>query len=325
MEVSNKKRFANPDVIRGIAMLYIVEMHVVGMHDKWIDTWAIPVFFVIMGLFFKPGENLCGMLIKKARSLLVPLVLLSIPAYLKTLISSPHAFLIGLLNPYNCIHGVGWFLLCMFWAYLIFYCIVLICGSRQWLRIVLSISLSCFFWYLATFHAFGHRLFAPWFITTSFVSTALIDAGYELKHVILKPHKQPVSSFFALVLALFVFWGVGGTSSLGYPGIIDYKSIAYNCADWQGQSYIICTAFSLISSFSVLLLADRIPSFLAKPLRYIGEHSLLLLMVHPYIQMILTKFHMAGWLLYITVVVLSVLIIIPVSHYFPVLEGKIKR
>lgn len=194
-------RIQSPDIVRGIAMLLVVEWHAIGWHFIWTDTWAMPVFFFIMGMFFKPMGSLIEMIKKKSRMLLVPFFLLSLPDYLLLLFSSPNVFIRDFLNPFKCVHMVGWFLLAMFWAYLIFFLIVRNC-KRRWLRIMISFGSSFSFWYLATFHAFGYRLFAPWFLTTSFVCIALVDAGFELKTVILKSHKHPVSTIFALFMAI---------------------------------------------------------------------------------------------------------------------------
>lgn len=45
------RRFNFSDIARGLAILYIIQCHVCNYHLAWIDSWAMPVFFVIMGIF----------------------------------------------------------------------------------------------------------------------------------------------------------------------------------------------------------------------------------------------------------------------------------
>lgn len=40
--MSEKVRYDNIDVARGLAMLVIIQWHVVGMHTTWTDGWVMP-------------------------------------------------------------------------------------------------------------------------------------------------------------------------------------------------------------------------------------------------------------------------------------------
>lgn len=59
------RRFNFSDIARGLAILYIIQCHVCNYHLAWIDSWAMPVFFVIMGMFFKPTLTWKEMIVKK--------------------------------------------------------------------------------------------------------------------------------------------------------------------------------------------------------------------------------------------------------------------
>lgn len=45
--MSEKVRYDNIDVARGLAMLVIIQWHVVGMHTTWTDGWVMPIFFIL--------------------------------------------------------------------------------------------------------------------------------------------------------------------------------------------------------------------------------------------------------------------------------------
>lgn len=115
------KRLDYVDIARGLAILYTIECHVCDYHVAWIDSWAMPIFFIIMGLFFKPTKTWKEMVVKKARTILLPFFLLSIPSYIQYVIQlGPIGLFYSVADPFNCCHGVGWFLICMFWCYLIY-------------------------------------------------------------------------------------------------------------------------------------------------------------------------------------------------------------
>lgn len=56
--MSEKVRYDNIDVARGLAMLVIIQWHVVGMHTTWTDGWVMPIFFIIMGVFYLNSATL---------------------------------------------------------------------------------------------------------------------------------------------------------------------------------------------------------------------------------------------------------------------------
>ena len=70
---NNGTRVAFADIARGIGVVYFMWCHTTDIHNAWIDTWAMPVFFVVMGLFFKPTPSLKE---KKVNTILVPFFLL---------------------------------------------------------------------------------------------------------------------------------------------------------------------------------------------------------------------------------------------------------
>lgn len=190
----------------------------------WFDSWAMPVFFVIMGLFFKPTATWREMLIKKARTILLPFVLLSTPSFIQYAISLPlRDFIKKLADPFHCIHGVGWFLICMFWCYLIYYGIHRIAKGHILVKLSISIFISIFFYYLSNLHfeiLRGHRLILPLFLSTSFTCIALVSIGELLRNYLFEDKTKSRKRLWISVIL-----GLGCTTFFTYKGgemIINY-------------------------------------------------------------------------------------------------------
>ena len=72
--MSEKVRYDNIDVARGLAMLVIIQWHVVGMHTTWTDGWVMPQSsFIIMGVFYKQESSFKVMAIKKLNTIVIPI------------------------------------------------------------------------------------------------------------------------------------------------------------------------------------------------------------------------------------------------------------
>lgn len=72
--MSEKVRYDNIDVARGLAMLVIIQWHVVGMHTTWTDGWVMPIFFIIMGVFYKQESSFKVMAIKKLNTIVMKII-----------------------------------------------------------------------------------------------------------------------------------------------------------------------------------------------------------------------------------------------------------
>lgn len=185
-----KERIIFPDIARGIAILVVIMWHTIDYHNAWVDSWALPVFFVIMGMFFRPTATWGEMITKKARAILLPFLILSIPSFIQYALQLPiKDFVSRLLDPFNCMHGVGWFLICMFWCYLIYYGIHRLTKGNLKYKFIISLLLSASFFYISTLRPSvlsGHRLVLPLFISTSFTCTILICFGEILRDMLQK-------------------------------------------------------------------------------------------------------------------------------------------
>ena len=308
------KRYDYIDIARGLAILCVIQWHVCNRHVAWIDTWAMPVFFVIMGIFFRPALTWRDMIVKKARTILLPFVILSIPSYIQNAIQLPLSeFIQRVIDPFNCVHGVGWFLICMFWCYMIYYGIHRVANGKMYLKVLISLAVSFTFFYLSTLRPpilGGHRMVFPFFLSTSFTCMALVSAGELLKTVLLKDRCESRKLLVMSILsggAILYFFGCKGGAMI--------------VNDYYGQPYILWLANSIIGSISIIEISKYLPSFMA----FFGKHSLLMLMVHPYVKRIVMLFTEPSVLRLLIVVAITTILVYLFARYVPITEGKLKE
>ena len=307
------KRFNFTDIARGIAILYIIQCHVCNYHVAWIDSWAMPVFFVIMGMFFKPTVTWRDMLVKKMRTILLPFVILSIPSFIQYSVSLPlKDFIKIIIDPFNCMHGVGWFLVCMFWCYLIYYGIHRVAKGRILVKLSICLFISVFFYYLSAVRldvVGGHRLVLPLFMSTSLTCIALIAVGDLLRNYLFLDKVKSRKILFISVMGsvcTFLFTFKGGEMIINY---------------YYDQSYIFWFANSVVGSIAILEISKYLPSFMT----FFGKHSLLMLMVHPYVKRILLLFFEPTMISLIIIILVTSLFVYILAKYLPITEGKLYK
>lgn len=88
--------------------------------------------------------------------------------------------------------------------------------------------------------------------------------------------------------------------------------------DYYGQPYILWLANSILGSIAILEISKYLPAFLS----FFGEHSLLMLMVHPYIKRLLLPVMGPTIWFYLIVVFVSTIVVYCLSKYLPITEGK---
>lgn len=202
------QRVAFADIARGLAVIYFMWCHSVNIHVAWVDTWAMPVFFVVMGMFFKPTATWHEMILKKVNTILVPFFLLSIPSYIQLAVTLPiKEFVLKVLDPFACVHGVGWFLVCIFWCYIIYYAIIRLTKSNIIWTLVICVVLSIISFCASTQRIMGYRIVMPMFLSTTFTVLPFIFIGDKLSDWIKKERTIAINSLFALLSTTFAVGG----------------------------------------------------------------------------------------------------------------------
>lgn len=165
-------------------------------------------FFIVMGYFFKLQQPMKILAIKKINSLFIPLLLWSLPMlFLKSLKMSWEEIIKLLLNPYQCVHGVGWFLWCTLWCYLIYNFIKLKLKGNFRNIGILCVALSLASFYLSTIRLFGHRIILPFFVSTSLSCLMFLWLGEWLKNRNLMQLFYSVRGFVKGIFISIVVYG----------------------------------------------------------------------------------------------------------------------
>lgn len=303
-------RFHAADIARGLAVIYFIWCHSVNIHVAYVDTWPMPIFFMVMGLFFKPTTTWREMFEKKFFNIIVPFFLLSIPSYIQYAITLPvKSFIIKLINPFACVHGVGWFLICIFWCYLFYYGLVRLTKyNKKWVMVI-CLLLSFMSYYASTQYFMGYRIKLPFFISTALVVLPFICTGDILRDFLKKEFKWSMKALYG---SLMVALTVVGAFLLNFRGVEYIDNYMYN------QSWIVIIVLSIIGTVSILFISGLLPTFMG----FAGEHSLLLLMVHPYILRIMRLFTAPNVVIFLVTLAVSLVLTWLLSRFCPILEGK---
>lgn len=254
------------------------------------------------------------MVIKKARTILLPFFLLSIPSYIQYIIQlGPIGLFYRVVDPFNCCHGVGWFLICMFWCYLIYYTIHRMVKGKMYIKLTVCLIISLVFFYISTWRPdilSGHRLVLPYFMSTSLTCISFISVGELLKKQLLRNRIKT----YKLLVSSVIMGGV-------IVNIFGCKGGAMIVNDYYGQPYVLWFANSILGSIAILEICKYLPIFIA----FFGKHSLLMLMVHPYVKRIIFLFCTPSILTFIIVVAITTLLVFALAKYLPITEGKLRN
>lgn len=87
---------------------------------------------------------------------------------------------------------------------------------------------------------------------------------------------------------------------------------------YYGQPYVLWFSNSILGSIAILEISKYLPAFLS----FIGQHSMLMLMVHPYIKRVLNLFMEASILYFSIVVAISMIVVYLLAKYLSITEGK---
>ena len=104
-----------------------------------------------------------------------------------------------------------------------------------------------------------------------------------------------------------------------------YHWCAYASNLLYGQTYFITIGFAILSCYSILIVSIILYRVwpISSLLIFCGKHSLLLLMVHPYIKDILSLMIDKDILIFLLTIGFSICSSYIISKYIPFLEGRL--
>ena len=188
MEIANSKksRINWIDMAKGYGILLVILGHLgVGKLGLWKYTFHMPLFFFLSGYVFSIKYDFITFLKRKCKSILLPYFALGIPMiifqfiwecfYEKNNIDFVNLFLEFIIQRRFL---TLWYLACLFWLNIIFYCLVKWCRS---LYKILIISFMLFLLGLTYYRLGGVSL--PWNVDVCFTAVLFFSMGYFLKTI----------------------------------------------------------------------------------------------------------------------------------------------
>ena len=276
------------DLAKGICITLVAAVHVLDFFglefpmSAAFSAFRMPLYFFLSGLFFKRYESLAGFARRKVNKLLVPFAFfyLTTSVLLSNLLHAlgydvrnvgvlgwPSLWAFVTLEQYP--NGPTWFLLCLFWVNIVFYCVVLaserLCGSGLGRGLwTLALSALC--------GASGYALWAfgvnlPAFFDSALTATPFFCCGYFVRgHTpILRPNK------WDRFLPLFLVALCAGTW-------LFRGGMTFGANDFSGRNPLVVYAGGLCGTLAVMSLSKML-SWLPF-LSHWGRYSIIILCTH---------------------------------------------
>ena len=290
----NAKRIDWIDMAKGYGMIAVIISHLcLGPLKLWLYTFHMPLFFFLSGYVFSNKDSFVVFLKKKSRSLLLPYFSLGIPMVLFTVLFTVYKNTfsveetIGLIKAFIIQKRVWtlWYIACLFFLNIIFYLITTFVKRKAVVGIIAGL---CAVGGLCYYRAGGLAL--PWNIDACFTALPFFFGGYALK-LNLDRAESILKKKYAGFILFVVFGGVNVV--FGALNILTTEKgleMFYN--EYANPVFTYISAFAGV--FAVIIFSRF---FTLKPIRYIGENSLVYYAWHQTIMIPVTEelFAMLGF------------------------------
>lgn len=237
----------------------------------------------------------------------MPAIVFSIPAFvLYSIQEGISRTITKLLNPYDCLNGVTWFVWCTIECYVIIW-ILHKTFSKGIYRIGVSAFISVLSMYLTKMDVHGHHIIFPFFISTALTSQFFVTLGEQAKDTLQKGIDIKVLLTISAIIVFAIF--------LIKPIPNDFFWNKY------GTNWVYFVALGSTGSLCLIMILEKLPLRI-QILEKIGALSLPILLIHPYLGMELSNF-LNGVYLFIAVAVCSLIVSVLLEKYCPYVLGKI--
>ena len=281
----NKKRIDWIDMAKGYGMLAVIIAHICsGQLHEWIYTFHMPLFFFLSGYVFSNKEDFDIFIKKKAKALLVPYFSLGIPMVVFTVLLKIYynTFTVDSTKElikdfiYQKRQWTLWYIACLFFLNIFFYIITKFIKNNI-LRGAIVALLTC----IGLLYYKTGGLPLPWNIDVCFTALPFFFVGYAFKQSNRIGEKQYKKFLTILLFLLFgavnVIFGYLNTKTTG-------KGLEMFDSEYANPLFTYLSAFSGI--FAVIIFSKF---FSFKPIKFIGENSLLYYAWHQTIMIPITK------------------------------------
>ena len=265
--MANKPHLDFLDLAKGIGILLVVLGHGMFPNHFLIDSFHMPMFFILSGITFTPPNklntsNTKEWMLKKIERIFVPYIFFAI-------VSGVIEVAVGRVNPSSPFNSPLWFLQTLFCSLLIYYIANMFMSNRRINVMCVCIAVSAYYIYKYT-HIASVLSFA---IYRALIAMVFIHIGTLLSNYYKKEQRR-TSALIISMVAVWVFMLCLYVSGRYYNVIgLNFHSgsiFAYNI--W------LPWLLAISGSVSVLYISKLIKS--VKPLNWMGINSLVIMCVH---------------------------------------------
>ncbi len=330
----SKRRLSWVDITKGFLMILVVMGHYPGQLDlpiiKYIYWFHMPAFFILSGMFFKPAleKGLMKISIKKRfMQLIVPYVFFLVSITLIRYgieIGSGNRDSSWYLNDFLTVivggrfargaYGVFWFITTLFFAYLLFLWI-----TKYFNRTKQFIILTIFYCIAYVESVYAMRVIGGepdvasqtipmiWNIDVALMAVVYFSLGYYMKDIWMNVSRRWLLAGVIVSIAAIL---------LDMINVIDYHlSMKFLRYDHFILDLIIPLSFTLVIVGGFQLIASRLS---LKWLQKIEMHSLTIMYLHIFINILLKKYFTYGFFWFTLVgVVVPILVSILFKKFLP--------
>ena len=328
--VPSSNRIEFIDCAKGLCILLVVYHHAVSYisyalpFDHILQSFRMPLYFILSGLFFKPYGSFLEFLVKKINRLLIPFFFFFIvcsiilPLVLKgTSLISYNISLESISNSLieeDFFNLPIWFLLCLFNTNILYYainCLLFKSKRRTFLIGIVCLALGIVGYKLAEY-----QVNVPFYIDSTLVSIPFFFCGHVLKGASLVKGKSIDNKLITFVEVLII---IGVLYLCARP--TNFESNNY---DSSFVSLYICGVLGTIFVFLISKLVYKLP--IMSNINILGKYSIITLCTHILLLGPLSKIFglfianegLKLLVLVVSVCVIEIYIIVPLLRkYFP--------
>lgn len=315
LENVKKDRIEYIDLIKGFAILLVIMGHIYKGDNPikiWIDSFHMPLFFILSGLFAKKNISFNELFIKRFKTLIIPYICFGSCIMLLMFLTEGFS---GGLKEYILffITGVGrdalWFLPALFLTELLFNLTNRIIKKEIRYLIVSMLFIIG----LGGAHFINNMILTT--IYRSLVALGFYSLGNFTFKYLDKINISNILLFTILVLNLFL--------ALNNKGI-DLWGLSFN----NRFIYVIC---SIVGSFCIILLFKNAykRNINSKCLQFFGVNTLIIMSSQQFIINCINKFTqmnsygtLHGLIIFLAVIIIQLPIIYIINSYAPWMLGK---
>lgn len=274
------------DIAKGIGIFLVIAGHFSGylfsagstpayLVLKLINSFHMPLFFFISGIFWHPTVGIKVQFIKLIKKRIVPVIsfgIIALPFWfikgssLSDIIRRCLSYMVGIPE----LNWITWFLVCLFTTELLLIFLTLVFNFTKKSRLIFySIITFCLGIFFCQNIEMVSRItgirFNFWFIHESFIALSFYLFGYYLQDTIKRTVRFPLLVFLLLISFTLLILTYNKNFSGSYDVVVMGSSI-------HGEPLLFCCT-AITGIFTVILLSKMIP-LTCKPILFIGKNSL---------------------------------------------------